>query len=108
MRLNCKGFMLPDYLLSFTIWLLIALTWMPVYVHVLKQLEDSEHSKLVNELFYNHLIELKLGKWKEEIRLLKTKVRATRLSGKKIVLSVCNIKMYFKKTKKSVKCGKND
>lgn len=61
MRLNCKGFMLPDYLLSFTIWLLIALIWMPVYVHVLKQLEDSEHTKLVNELFYNHLIELKLG-----------------------------------------------
>lgn len=53
--------MLPDYLLSFTIWLFIALTWVPVYIHVLKQLEDSEHSKLVNELFYNYLIELKLG-----------------------------------------------
>ncbi|HEO8418666.1 MAG: hypothetical protein ABTA16_04450 [Niallia sp.] len=61
MQLNCKGFMLPDYLLSFMIWILIALIWMPIYVHVLKQLQDSEEGKLVNELFYHYLMEVKLG-----------------------------------------------
>jgi len=61
MQLNCKGFMLPEYLLAYTIWLLIALTWMPIYVHVLKQLEDSEEGKIVNDLFYHYLMEVKLG-----------------------------------------------
>ncbi|EOR21675.1 MULTISPECIES: hypothetical protein [Bacillaceae] len=73
MRLNCKGFMLPDYLLAFTIWLLIALTWMPVYIHVLKQLEDSAQSKFVHELFYQYLMEVKLGEAEKGISSIEKK-----------------------------------
>ncbi|WP_400242352.1 hypothetical protein AB3U99_15535 [Niallia sp. JL1B1071] len=100
MRLNCKGFMLPDYLLAFTIWLLIALTWMPIYVHVLKQLEDSEEGKAVNELFYHYLMEVKLGEAEKGIASIEKEGNIYTILWEKDNTVCIQYKNVFQKTKK--------
>ncbi|KAB7670017.1 hypothetical protein [Bacillus sp. B1-b2] len=57
---NCKGFILADYFLALSIWALISMTLIPIFIHVQKQFLKSEEQREINELFYHYLIDQKL------------------------------------------------
>jgi len=70
---NCNGFILAEHLLALSVWLLISLTFVPIYIHLQKQYEKSEENKQVTAIFYQYLIDLQLGEGEKNISTLENK-----------------------------------
>ena len=74
--------MLADHLLAFSIWLLIALTFIPIYIHLQKQFERSEEDRLVSELFYQYLMDIRLGEAERYISYIEREGKSYSISWK--------------------------
>ncbi|TRZ37600.1 hypothetical protein CEQ21_19335 [Niallia circulans] len=58
---NSKGIILPEFFLAFSIWLVIALFFIPAYIQLHMQMKANEHDLLAHQLLYESLL-----KWKAE------------------------------------------
>ncbi|WP_019154487.1 competence type IV pilus minor pilin ComGE [Robertmurraya massiliosenegalensis] len=52
---KCSGFFLVELFLSLTVWMLISLTLLPLYIHVSKQSLDMNKDITANHVLYESL-----------------------------------------------------
>lgn len=62
--------MLADYLLALSLWVLISLTFIPIYIHIQKKFLSSEEHRYVYELFYQYLIDVQLKERGRDVSIL--------------------------------------
>lgn len=70
---NGKGFMLPEILLSFSIWIMIALFLIPAYIHLLKQIEQIDRDLTAYQLLFEYLQEVRMNINQQEDKVLMKK-----------------------------------